>query len=187
MYEIVISTTRHVTPPVRRLARELSYALWSAKRVNRGGSSFSELILRARSLGARRLIIVGRGLHGNPGRIVFFDIGGTQTRPLLLLRLRGVAFPEKLRSIRRPSARILVVSVGRCSEESEGIAEDIAYAVNSSYLGCLDEKDLKTFREARVLVVEHVLEGRLAYVLKFIDNSQEIGLKILVKSTKVYY
>ncbi|MEM0223820.1 MAG: hypothetical protein QXT33_04425 [Thermofilum sp.] len=187
MYEIVISTTRHVTPPVRRLARELSYALWSAKRVNRGGSSFSELILRARSLGARRLIIVGRGLHGNPGRIVFFDIGGTQTRPLLLLRLRGVAFPEKLRSIRRPSARILVVSVGRCSEESEGIAEDIAYAVNSSYLGCLDEKDLKTFREARVLVVEHVLEEHLAYVLKFIDNSQEIGLKILVKSTKVYY
>lgn len=187
MYEIVISTTRHVTPPVRRLARELSYALWSAKRVNRGGSSISELVLRARSLGAKRLIIVGRGLHGNPGRVAFLDIGNAQVKPILLLRLRGVAFPERLRSIRRPAARILVASVGRCLEEPVSIAEDVAYAVNSAYLGCLQEEDLKAFKDARVLVIEHVLKENLAYVLKFIENSQEIGLKILVKSAKIYY
>lgn len=187
MHEIVISTSRHVTPPVRRLARELSYTLWSAKRVNRGSSNFEELVTRSRALGARRLIIIGRGLHGNPGRISFFDISTAETRPLLTLVLRGVIFPERLRSIKKPTTPILVASVGRCLEPTGVYAEDLAYALNSSYIGCLSVNDFKNFKETRVLVVEYVQSTRFVFVIKFIENSQELGLKILVRSVKIYH
>ena len=185
VYEIVISTTRHVTPPVRRLARELSYFLWSAKRINRGGSSFEELVALARVLGAKRLIIVGRGLHGNPGRMFFYSIEGGEAVPILTLWLRGVVFPQKLRSVRKPKSPILVLSTGRCRDTAEDVGEEMAYALNSLYVGCVTEEHVASFREVRLLVIEHVLSNKLAYVIKFVENSQELGLKILVRLVKV--
>ncbi len=184
MYEVVVSTTRHVTPPVRRLARELSYFLWSAKRVNRGGYSFEELVTLARALGASRLVIVGRGLHGNPGRILFYDIGGKEVRALLAMLLKGVVFPPKLRSTRRPRAPVLVASTGSCHGAADDAGEDIAYALNAPFVGCIAEERISDFRGVRLLLVEHVLSSNLAYVLKFAEDSRELGLKILVRSVR---
>ncbi|MCC6058923.1 MAG: hypothetical protein LM563_01595 [Thermofilum sp.] len=174
--ELVVSTSRHPTPPVRRLARELSFALWSARRVNRGGSSFQELVLLSKGLGARRLVLVDRGLHGNPGKLLFYDLTREEPVRLLVIWLRGVVFPEKLRSIRKPRAPLFVASTGGYSD----FAEELAVALNYPYVGEVDFSRT-SFEGRRLLLVEPVGKGNLAYVLKFLEGSTDLGLKILVK------
>lgn len=174
--ELVVSTSRHPTPPVRRLARELSCALWSAKRINRGGSSFQELALLSKGLGARRLVLVDRGLHGNPGKLLFYDLSQDEPVLLLVLWLRGVIFPEKLRSIRRPANPLLVASIGGYLD----FAEELAIALNYPYLGGVDP-GIADFDNRRILLVEPSEKKSFAYVLKFQEGSRDLGLKILVK------
>jgi len=174
--ELVVSTSRHPTPPVRRLARELSFALWSARRINRGGSSFQELVLLSKGLSARRLVLVGRGLHGNPGKLLFYDISREEPSLLLVIWLRGVVFPEKLRSIKRPRAPLFIVS----TEGYSDFAEELAVALNYPYVGGFDPSS-PGFEGRRLLLVELVGKENFAYVLKFLEGSADLGLKILVR------
>uniref|UniRef100_A0A7C1T6Z6 Brix domain-containing protein n=1 Tax=Thermofilum pendens TaxID=2269 RepID=A0A7C1T6Z6_THEPE len=174
--ELVVSTSRHPTPPVRRLARELSFALWSARRINRGSSNFQELVVLSRGLGARRLTLVDRGLHGNPGKLLFYDLSREEPALLLVIWLRGVVFPEKPRSIKKPVAPLFVASAGGYLD----FAEELAVALNYSYIGEVGSSGM-SLTGRRLLLVEPVNKRNLAYVLKFLEDSRDLGLKILVK------
>lgn len=178
--DILVTTCRHATPPVRRLAREIAWSLGFAKRVNRGRMSFAEVTELAKTWGAKRVIVVGRGLHGNPGLVLFVSTAeGEEGRLVLSLRLRGVVFSGLKRRPPKPEVKPPVVSI---STEDE-LAEVLALALNTIYLGAYTLEDLKMFSTfKRVVALEPVRQKGFIGVIKFLEEGGEIGPKLLVRS-----
>ncbi|MEM0306424.1 MAG: hypothetical protein QXK01_05495 [Thermofilum sp.] len=180
-WRVVVSTCRHDTVHVRRLARELAMCLPGARRVNRGGRSLGEMLALARYMGARRLVVVYRGLGGNPGRIAAWDVGGEVARRIpATLYLRGVVFSGDKR-IPRASSDVYVYSLG---EESE-YGLDIASMFDLTYVGVVGVDELGGL-SGRVLLVEPVKGRDFLFVLKFYENGAYIGPRMLVKSVRYY-
>lgn len=181
---IFVTTCRHATPPVRRLAKEIAWVLGHARKVNRGRMSLAGVVLMARNMGASRVIVVGRGLHGNPGIITFLNAeGGDEGRRILSLSLRGVVFSGMKSRPPVPESHLPVVSLGA----SEEIAENLAFAFDTVYLGSYALEDLASFSSySRVIAVEGVKSRSLALVLKFLEKGEPIGPKLLVKRLNSY-
>ncbi|AKG39030.1 hypothetical protein MA03_06960 [Infirmifilum uzonense] len=182
---ILVTTTRHATPPVRRLAKELAWVLGYARRINRGKMSMNEVALLAQSMRASRVIIVGRGLHGNPAGVSFLKISDDGTsEQILSLRLRGVVFSRVSNRPKTPETKLPVVSIG----SSEEYGEDIALAFDTVYLGRYSLEDLRSFTSySRVIAVERVESKGITLVLKFLEMGEPIGPKLLVRKIKTYF
>ncbi len=182
MPKIIVTTSRHATPPVRTLAKELSNALFSAKKVNRGRMNLQELFLFSKTRGASRIVIICRGLYGNPGRIVFIDTSRPNLRfyPLILF-LKGVKFARDSGiKINRPTSIVPIFSLDK---GAEGFAQELASALNIPFVGILGEETNYGFH--RILLVESAQTKDLIYVIKFIEKGKDLGLKLLIK--KVVY
>ena len=173
MWRIVFTTSRHPTPPVRRLARELSRLVYGGYRVNRGGLSEEELCVLAREHGAERVVIVGRGRGGNPGRIVFLECGElSPIRLPFVIGLRGVVF---LGRVERSRDLTPIYSIGGCGY----FCEELSMAFNLPYLGEYGEEV-----KGRVMLVEYIGK-RLLAVIKFVEEGREIGVKLLVNKAAI--
>lgn len=174
MVRLIITTSRHSTPPVRRLAKELARALFSAKKVNRGGMSYAELFEMSRGMGARRVVIISKGVGGNPGRILFLDCTGDKPEFFpFIVHLRGVVFSE-IKRFRSPNNVVPVM----CYLEEDEVCEELAFALDIPYLGVFREDVFHSF--TRVMLVEPVRRKNLGYVVKFIEEGGEVGPKLLI-------
>lgn len=176
----LVTTCRHATPPVRRLAKELAWSLGFAKKVNRGRMSLGELLATAKSMGASRLLIVGRGLHGNPGFLQIVSTQGDGYGELLMtIRLRGIVFGRLKRRPQPPESQLPVVSLNNAEE----FAEDLAVSLATIYLGNYTADDVKKFVSyTRVIAVEGVGKRDFVAVIKFLEGGGELGPKLLVRN-----
>ncbi|RLE61376.1 MAG: hypothetical protein DRJ35_00600 [Thermoprotei archaeon] len=174
MVRLIITTSRHSTPPVRRLAKELARVLFSAKKVNRGGMSYIELFELARGMRAKRVVIIGKGIGGNPGRILFMDCTKDKLEFFpFIIHLRGVIFSE-VKSFRNPNNIVPVM----CYLKEDEVCEEIAFALDIPYLGVFEKEVFSSFD--RVMLVEPVKKKNLGYVVKFIEKKGEVGPKLLI-------
>jgi len=173
MPSILVTTSRHPTPPVRRLAREFANLVYGGVRVNRGGMSEEELFLLAKELGASRIVIFGRGRGGNPGRVTFIDATGSEPLHIpFIMWLRSVVFLNRAGRARSPTP---IFSTGECN----GFPEDFSLAIDVPYLG--ERVDYPR----RYILIECVARRRILAVIKFIEGGREIGLKMIVE--KVFH
>lgn len=179
----LVTTTHRSNPRVRSLAKELALSLPNAVKVNRGKSSLPELLLHAKSLGARRLLIVGRGLKGNPGRIEVFK---TLDPPLvsLVMKLSGVRLARELSTEARPP-RSLSVLVPPAEAASE-FGHELAAALDLPLVEGVDVEDLARACDS-VLLVEYVNRPRALFALKFIEpvSGAPRGPRLLVEKYAV--
>ncbi len=136
--------------------------------------SFYDLYNYARARGASRVIIIGKGIGGNPGRILFMDV--SREKPVffpLIVHLRGVIFANTV-SPRFQRASSIVPLV--CTAEDE-VCEELAFALDVPYIGVLSESN---FTFGRVALLEVVRRKKLGYVLKFLERNGEVGPKLLI-------
>ena len=180
---LIVTTTRRANPRVRSLAKELALSLYSALRINRGKMSLPELAAVARSYGAVRVIIVCRGLYGNPGRLLFLDTSYEEVRFFpLILALSGVklAREQGVKPTPPPSQTPVVPSpsIG----ENADFAQELAAALDLPYLEVESVGELSPFCH-RALVVEWVGSERTKHVIKFVSCSsgEPEGPKLFVR------
>lgn len=166
---ILVTTAHRTNPRVRSLAKELALSLPNATRVNRGKMSYAALFEYAKSLGASRVIVVCRGLRGNPGRITFLD---TTARELcfypLILKLGGVKLAREAGV--RPSPPRHVVVVAPQEPEAVEFAQELAGALNLTLVEGINVGELTgTYDSA--LLVEPVHSPRASFAVRFVNPS----------------
>jgi rRNA maturation protein Rpf1 len=160
----IVTTTRRSNPRTRSLAKELARSLPLALKVNRGKARLTEVIEYARSLGATNVIVVGRGLQGNPGRIGIINLSsGYRTHPSLILKLRGVRLARELGVKPHPPTGIAVAAVDQPS--SLELGHELAAALNLPLLEGLES--VGSAYES-VILVETLASG--LQVVRFVSS-----------------
>lgn len=167
-YKIVVTTTRRSNPRVRSLAKEIALALPAAIKVNRGKMSYMEIFKYAKSLNADRVVIVCRGLKGNPGKIVFLDITGPELKFYpLVLKLKGIKLAREAGiAVKRPNS---VIVSAQAEPETIEFGMELAGALTLSFIENTELRDLSTLAES-VLLVEKNKSLESAFILKFVDT-----------------
>ncbi len=180
---IIVTTARHTNQRVRSLAKELAAALFSAVRINRGKLSLEELVALARDKGARRVLIVGRGLRGNPGRIVILDTTfETVMFYPLIIALSGIKLAREQGVKPTPPPAPTPIVPSPAQGENAEFAQELAAALDLPYIEVDDLREIATLYP-RAIVVEWVGSKRTKHVVKFVscsDRSAE-GPKLFVK------
>ncbi|MCS7105150.1 MAG: hypothetical protein NZ954_06250 [Thermofilaceae archaeon] len=179
----VVSTTRRSNPRVRSLARELALSLPKALKVNRGKMSLPALIAYARSLGAKRVLCVGRGLSGNPGSLMFIDSAISNYHPqAFVIKLCGVKLARELGVTPHPPGMILVAA----SSDALCFGQELAVALDLPLIETLNVRSLEHVCDS-VLVVEPLSHLKAKFVLKFLKTSDSSysGPRLLVEKYKV--
>jgi rRNA maturation protein Rpf1 len=160
----IVTTTRRSNPRTRSLAKELALSLPLALKVNRGKARLTEFVEYARSLGATNVIIVGRGLQGNPGRISIINLSsGCCAHPSLILKLRGVRLARELGVRPQPPTRIAVVALDQPS--SLELGHELAAVLNLPLLEGLESVG-STYES--VILVETLASG--LQVVRFVSS-----------------
>lgn len=179
----IISTTRRSNPRVRSLARELALSLPNALRVNRGKMSLPALMAYARSLGARRVLCVGRGLSGNPGRLMFIDTAtSNHYSQVFIIKLSGVKLARELGVTPNPPRIVLVAA----PSDALDFGQELAAALGLPFIETLDIRSLEHACDS-VLVVEPLSHPKAKFVLRFLKTSDSSynGPRLLVERYKV--
>jgi len=147
----------------------LALSLPNALRINRGKMNYVDLFEYAKSLGAARVVVVCRGLRGNPGRIVFLD---TTAEELcfypLILKLRGVKLAREMGVRPSPPRRAVVAA----PSEAEAIefGQELAGALNLTFVEGVEAGELAGTYDS-VLLIEPVRSPRASFAVKFVDPS----------------
>ena len=167
---IIVTTTRHVNPRVRSLANELAHTLPDALRINRGKSNISDLAEKARAYNAKTVLIVGKGLRGNPGRLVFLRIMEREYffYPLIV-SLAGVKLARELKV--RPSPvsteSFSIVTLEDFSDNTKELALALSEALQVNYTETSNLKSLAHIFN-RVLFVEETNFEKSPFFIKFV-------------------
>lgn len=172
----LVTTTRRSNPRTRSLAKELASSLPQALKINRGKTRLTELIEHAKSLGATNVVIVGRGLQGNPGRIGIINLGsGYGSPPFLILKLKGVRLARELGVRPRPPTNIAVVALNQTL--SLELGHELAVALN---LPLLEGLEAVGSAYESVILVEALTSG--LQVVRFVSpNGAPRGPRLLVE------
>jgi len=179
-YSIIVTTSRRSNPRVRSIANELAAVLPGAVKVNRGKMSLRDLYEHAKWVGAKRIVMVCRGLRGNPRRIIFMDSTGEAPAFYpLILKIRGVKLARELGG-RRRKATSMVVYVEQ--EDLKGFAHELAGALALSVIEDVARDEAHLYSDS-LLFVEPVKSPRAEVALWFLDskNWEPIGPRILVE------
>lgn len=178
----LVTTTRRSNPRTRSLAKELALSLPCALKINRGKARLDELVAYARELGAANLVIVGRGLQGNPGRIEIVNLSsGGNAFHRLILKLRGVRLAREYGIRPRPPPEIAIVA--RVEPPSLELGHELAAALN---LPLLEADDLNAVRDVyqSVIFIEPLASGLLA--VRFVSpEGAPKGPRLLVEKYAV--
>jgi len=184
-YKIVITTTRRPSTRARSLTNDLAKSLPRAIRINRGKLNIEELAAKALDLGAERVLIVGKGLYGNPGRLVFLIT--TEENYYfypLIIQLKGVKLIRELDETSLPSKieRCAIVIAPESSIELSELAHSLSEALGIFYL---EENSLKSIARAfdNLIVLEETLSINMRFVMKFVNpkNLKASGPKLFIK------
>jgi len=183
---ILITTTRHTTPRTRALVKELVFSIDHIIKINRGKMSILDLFYRAKQLNCSRVIIVGRGLHGNPGRITFLMTD--RSKPVfypLILKLSGIKLAREmgvsLRSQPRKTVPVVVSNTSRERSEILEFAQELAAAINRPFL----EVDYNTLKEdfENVILVKRSKKAKHCVSIYSLRDDKVTGPTILVEKT----
>jgi U3 small nucleolar ribonucleoprotein protein IMP4 len=101
MRRLLVTTSREPSRRTRSFVKDLVLAIPHAVRVNRGKATYSELAVRATSLGAYGVLIVLER-KGNPSALLYAEPEGLQLRKLFLLKISGVSLLREIPSSQRP-------------------------------------------------------------------------------------
>lgn len=99
--KLIITTSRKPSKRTRSFVKDLSLALPHSVRVNRGKATYTELAIRAISLGAYGVLIVLER-NGNPSSLLYAEPRGANLEILFLLKLCGVTLMRELPESQRP-------------------------------------------------------------------------------------
>jgi len=167
--KILVTTAHRTNPRVRSLAKELALSLPDAIKMNRGKMNYIDLFEYAKSLGIIRVIVVCRGLRGNPGRIIFLD---TTAKELcfypLILKLRGVKLAREMGVRPSPPRRAAVVAPGEVDAMEFG--QELSGALNLTFVEGVEARELAGTYDS-VLLIEPVRSPRASFAVKFVDPS----------------
>src|SRR3990170_2637259 len=124
--KILLTTSRNPTPRIRTFCNDLSNAIPSIVRVNRGKMSADETAEKALELHANRVVIVDRG-HGGPASIKFLQIGesGLVSVPPVL-HVSGIRLRREFGVVKVKPAVSLVVLASETSVRVLTIAESLS-------------------------------------------------------------
>jgi len=167
---LLITTTRHTTPRTRSLIKELSFSLDNAIKVNRGKMNILELYYKAKQLGSSRVIIIGRGLHGNPGRITFLITD--KDTPIfypLILKLSGIKLAREIgyRLTKQPKFLVPVILGNRTNIEVLEFAQEFAAAIDRLFFD-INVKTLKKEFE-KIIIINKSERKNTKYIIEFYD------------------
>jgi U3 small nucleolar ribonucleoprotein protein IMP4 len=101
MRRLLVTTSREPSRRTRSFVKDLVPAIPHAVRVNRGKATYSELAVRATSLGAYGVLIVLER-KGNPSALLYAEPEGLQLRKLFLLKISGVSLLREIPSSQHP-------------------------------------------------------------------------------------
>jgi len=174
----IVTTTRRSNPRTRSLAKELALSLPHALKINRGKARLDELVEYAKGLGAANLVIVGRGLQGNPGRIEIVNFcSSEETLYRLILKLRGVRLAREYGARPRPPPEIAIVA--QAQPPSLELGHELAATLNLPLLETDDPSAVKGVYSS-IILVEPLTGGLLA--VKFVSPEGEPkGPRLLVE------
>ena len=178
---LIITTSRHTNPRVRSFVKELANSLGNSIKVNRGKMDVSDLHLYARSLNASRVIIVGRGAYGNPGRITFLDTTREEPRYYpLILRLSGVSLGRD-RGLKTVPAKIPTpIVISDPDPETVEFGQELATAFNRPFFEEVDKGLVGEYE--KVLIIEKIRTNRVKFVIKFVSrNFKLVGPRIFIR------
>lgn len=153
----IITTSRSPSRRTRSLTRELAALIPGSVRVNRGHMSMEELAAFARSIGAKKIIMIWER-KGNPGVIKVFQVEEKLTE-VFSIKIKGVALSRELgRELPRP---VKCVSAKGDTEEARGLAAALfshAGGGGRDLRRCVEASIEKRDGELRLLFL---LDGRL--------------------------
>ena len=144
--------------------------------------SYPQLVEYARALGVMRVVIVCRGLRGNPGRIVFLDTTSSSVSFYpLILKLKGVKLAREM-GVKPTPPRNMVVAAPLTPDSVE-FGQEVAGALNLDFVEGVGVEDLASTYDG-VLVVEPVESRKAIYALKFVDpkSLRPRGPRLLIAS-----
>lgn len=168
---LLITTSRHTNPRVRSLVKELALAIGGSIRVTRGKRNFRELCEYARSLKASRVVIVGRGLSGNPGRVVFLD--SMQECPRfypLIIGIAGIRLGREMGVKVTPPPTVVPVIPSPASREDVDLIEfsqELAGALDRPFIEI--DPALASAGYSRAILVEGVKRRKAKLLIKFVE------------------
>jgi len=123
----LITMSRRDSPRTRSFCKDLSYALPSAIKVNRGKKSINDLHMLALQNKCNRVIIVNTFM-GNPGLLTFYSVGNESLNPLRpQLRILGVKLTFEIRNAKRVRVNDIII---RCLNDD---AMEVAHNLSSLF------------------------------------------------------
>ena len=185
---IIVTTTRHVNPRVRSLANDLAHVLPDALRINRGKNNISDLAEIARAYNARVVLIVGKGLQGNPGRLVFLTVMEYRYSFYpLIISLTGVKLARQLNI--RPSSVPLesfsVATLKNFSDATKELALALSEALQVNYTEISNLNSLTHIFD-RILFIEETNLEKNPFLIRFVKPSGKIDGPLLRVKRVVY-
>ncbi|RLE66869.1 MAG: hypothetical protein DRJ38_00530 [Thermoprotei archaeon] len=185
---IIVTTTRHVNPRVRSLANDLAHVLPDALRINRGKNNISDLAEIARAYNARVVLIVGKGLQGNPGRLVFLTVMEYRYSFYpLIISLTGVKLARELNI--RPSSVPLesfsVATLKNFSDATKELALALSEALQVNYTEISNLNSLTHIFD-RILFIEETNLEKNPFLIRFVKPSGKIDGPLLRVKRVVY-
>lgn len=112
MRRLLITTSREPSRRTRSFVKDLVLAVPHAVKVNRGKATYSDLAVRATSLGAYGVLIVLER-KGNPSALLYAEPEGLHLRKLFLLKVSGVSLLREVPGSQSPHGLWELVLVPR--------------------------------------------------------------------------
>lgn len=177
--KILLTTSRNPTPRIRTFCNDLSNAIPSIVRVNRGKMSADETAEKALELHANRVVIVDRG-HGGPASIKFLQIGesGLVSVPPVL-HVSGIRLTREFGVVKVKPALSLVLSGSETSGKMLRLADALSKFFNVPIMS-VDEA-VKTGATSIVMLLDKSSRIVMTFM---VELEVEVGPRVIVSGVE---
>lgn len=184
---ILVTTSRHPNPRLRSFVKDLTCALPNAIHINRGKLNLDELAAEAYRRQCDIIVIVCRGQHGNPGRIVFIHIykDHYEFYPLII-QIQGIKLIREMPDAKIRKINNEVLGYFDSSEEVENFAQSLSEALGLPLVELNSIEEIKGMADA-ALIVEYTKNRDVPFVLKFLSSKDFSMIGPLIRVKKVVY
>ncbi|RLE69217.1 MAG: hypothetical protein DRJ45_06930 [Thermoprotei archaeon] len=182
---ILITNSRRSNPRIRSFTKDLVRCLPQAFLLKRGKLSLNEIKKIASENNFHKMIIICRGLHGNPGKMLFYNILNDRLKITLILKICGI---KLLREFNKKDYVMSEANTGIIYVSGNSKSLEIAYLLS-------DALDMKTIYRipieeimCSVDTIIYIYENNNIVEIKFLDGYvfKENGPLIKVKSFKYF-